>query len=43
MFHVQRVGLNEFASWFNNIAHQFGEYVVGFGQIIDPEKRAETL
>ena len=35
VFHAQRVGLNELAPGFHDIAHQLGEDVVSLGQIVD--------
>ena len=35
MLHVQRVFLNEPAARFYDIAHQLGEQVVGFGNVVD--------
>jgi hypothetical protein len=31
MFHIQCVGLNELSPGFDDIAHQFGEDVIGLG------------
>lgn len=33
IFDVKRVLLDEFAAWFNHIAHQFSEQIIGFGHI----------
>ena len=36
VFDIQRVFLDELAPWFDNVTHQFGKQVVGFGQVFDP-------
>lgn len=35
VFDRQRVVLNEFATWFDDVTHQFGEQIIGIGQVFD--------